>query len=545
MIGWIGRFALALAAGTMAAATTAPALTGALTADQWRQDLHVLAAQIEKVHPRPFHQVTRSDFEAAVAKLDASIPSMSDAEIEVAFARLVAMLGEGHSRLTFAGLPDPMSDVPQIDPVKDDHLAFHRLPLKLYDFSDGVFVTETTPALKDFIGAEVLAIDGHPTLDVFNALKPIINRDNDMGARLIAPDLATVPEVLQALHLSDDQAGVSLSLRLRDGTTRSLTLPPMATGADPAWVKPVTDAHALAALSDSHPEQNLWVRYLTGSHTVFVRINVIQDMPKQTVAQFAAKLDAASALGPVDRVVIDLRGCRGGDNQKFRAILLELVRNRKLDGTGAVFVLIDRGVFSAAVNSASDLERLVNVIFVGEPTAGAPNSWGDPHRIVLPNSGLIARVSTVYWRDWTNDETRSTIAPDLSTPLASGDYFSGRDPALATVMAFPLHPSFETTLVQLVKSGAGMGTVLRLYYQHKTDPALVSVSTTTAMEGVGEAFLARKAYAEAFTAFAINAHDDPRSLATARAVVETARKTAPSEPGLADLQQKLEHLTTH
>jgi hypothetical protein len=125
---------------------------------------------------------------------------------------------------------------------------------------------------------------------------------------------------------------------------------------------------------------------------------------------------------PTERLVIDLRDCHGGDNQKFRALLLELIRDVKSNQLGKLFVIIGRATFSAAVNAASDLERLSNGIFVGESTAGAPSSWGDPRKITLPNSGLIARISTIYWRDWTPNEARSWIAPDISVAVSSAGY---------------------------------------------------------------------------------------------------------------------------
>ena len=82
----------------------------------------------------------------------------------------------------------------------------------------------------------------------------------------------------------------------------------------------------------------------------------------------------------------------GGNNQLFRGLLLALIRETTINQPGKLFVLIDRGTFSAAVGAAADLENLTNSIFIGEPTAGAPSSWGDPKRLTLPNSGLVAEV---------------------------------------------------------------------------------------------------------------------------------------------------------
>ena len=85
---------------------------------------------------------------------------------------------------------------------------------------------------------------------------------------------------------------------------------------------------------------------------------------------FARELDALTKAHPRDRLVIDFRGCRGGDNQKVRALLLELIRNGVVNQPGRLFVIIDRGSFSAAVNAVSDLERLTNSILIAGCRAG-------------------------------------------------------------------------------------------------------------------------------------------------------------------------------
>ncbi len=189
-----------------------------LTAQQWREDLRYLADQISKTHPGAFHQIPQQQFETAVAKLDARIPALSDQEIEVEFARLVALLGEGHSRLSLPGLPDPMSDVPDITPFKDARLAFRRVPVKLYLFSDGLFVTAATPEF--LVGARVLRIGGRPAEEALNAVRPIVSHDNDMGLRLISPELVVIPDLLYALHIIADPSRADFTFHTNDGKGR-------------------------------------------------------------------------------------------------------------------------------------------------------------------------------------------------------------------------------------------------------------------------------------------------------------------------------------
>ena len=89
----------------------------ALTEEQWREDLRFLAQELPNRHRNAFDRVkgraTRAHFDSAVAALDHRIPSLADHEVVVGMAGLVAMIGDGHTRLT---LPQDPADrvAPQV-----------------------------------------------------------------------------------------------------------------------------------------------------------------------------------------------------------------------------------------------------------------------------------------------------------------------------------------------------------------------------------------------------------------------------------------------
>jgi hypothetical protein len=513
-----------------------------LTDAEWREDLRVLVAQIQKVHPHPFHHVAQAQFNAAVSDLDAAIPTLSDHEIEVRFARLVALLGEGHSRVSLPGLRDPMSDVPDITPAKDPSLVFHRLPVQLRQFTDGLFVVGAAPQYRSLIGSQVIKIGERSAQSALEAVQPVINRDNDMGVRLIGPDLVAIPEVLRAVGVTGDEALTPMSFRGPDGKLTEMALPASAGQNTERWLHADDAAHLAGSPYVKHAGENVWIDYDPASETLLAGVNVIKDAPGRPVARLAREIDAVAASRPVRRFVIDFRGCHGGDNSKFRALLLTILRNPTINRPGRSFVLIDRATFSAAVNSASDMERLSNAIFVGEPTAGAPSSWGDPRKIALPNSGLIARISSIYWRDWTADESRPWIAPDISVPASSADYFAGKDRVMAQVLSFPQQSGFADVLMNLIRAGAGGDSIQRLYYQRKNDAAWADETTEAAMQGAGAEFLARKAYDDAFVMFVINSRDYPSSFGRSQAAIEAALKADPESEDIKRLAKKLQAL---
>jgi hypothetical protein len=132
-------------------------------------------------------------------------------------------------------------------------------------------------------------------------------------------------------------------------------------------------------------------------------------------------------------------------------------------------------------------------------------------------------------------DVRRWIAPDISTPLTSTDYFAGRDPALQAVEQFTPEPGFESVAGNLVKLDAGLGTIERLYYQRKTDPLWAGESTEQAMQHIGSQLVSRKSYRDALIVFTMNHADYPGSIESALQTVEAAAASNPRDPGLDDL----------
>jgi hypothetical protein len=143
------------------------------------------------------------------------------------------------------------------------------------------------------------------------------------------------------------------------------------------------------------------------------------------------------------RLILDLRGNGGGNNYLNQPLVHALIRRPELDRTGRLFVVVDRGTFSAAVSLAADLQRETHALFVGEPTGAAPNSPGDPAHVTLPASGLVVRISTVLWQGSDPRDPRTFIAPDLPALPTFADWLAHRDPALAAIEAYhpPEHPA--------------------------------------------------------------------------------------------------------
>jgi len=150
------------AAGGRQAARTSVAPVGEAGAAPWREDLRHLAAELVRVHRNAFHAVPRERFEAEVRELDARIPSLARHQIAAELARIVALVGDGHTvMLSFPFSPE---------------LGSRVYPVGLYQFADGVYVHAADPKYAAAVGGKVVSIGGTPVDVAIERMRPCSSR---------------------------------------------------------------------------------------------------------------------------------------------------------------------------------------------------------------------------------------------------------------------------------------------------------------------------------------------------------------------------------
>jgi hypothetical protein len=175
-----------------------------------------------------------------------------------------------------------------------------------------------------------------------------------------------------------------------------------------------------------------YVKPLPDRAAIYVSIDGMEDLPLRSFAQLTRETFAAMD-GDADRLIIDLRRNGGGDNFLGEA-LRKHIEASKFNRPGRLVVLIAPATFSAAQNLATRLERETFATFIGEPTGGAPNHFGDAKLFVGRATGMTAIVSTIPWFDSYPSDKRPWIMPDVLVPSTFEDWRSGRDRALDTAL---------------------------------------------------------------------------------------------------------------
>jgi hypothetical protein len=426
----------------------APEQPKQLTSEQWREDLRFMADELKTRHANLYHKVSRAEFDAAVADLDRRIPELQRNQIIVGMMRIAALVGDGHTR---------------IEPRKDKAFGFRSLPLSLYWFDDGIYVRTATPDHRDLLGARVEAVGGVPIAESIRRVSDLVSSETLSGPRLFVPLYLAMPDILQALGLSNTRDAATLTL-VRDGHRSIVRVP--AGDVAPQWpgdtdISLITPNGWIDARSAAQP---LWLQAPLDYHrlvelpggSLYAQLNMVADTKPETLSAFGDRIfERACALNS-KAIVLDLRLNQGGNGELRQGFVRSLIKAE--DADTRLFVLTARGTFSASQFILDDIDRLTDAVFIGEPASSRPTGYGDAFRSTLPNSGISVRTSIKYWQS--GQDMRPYTPVDFAPAYRFADYAAGRDPMIEAALAFAPAQLLDQRLLESArKDAAAIGAV--------------------------------------------------------------------------------------
>ena len=413
---------------------TASAQSRALSDEEWSADVRQLAAAIRDIHFKPFHVTTEASFDTAIEDLEARLGELSDAEIIVEMAGIVAALRDGHTRLHIPRLYPELALPAELGhtgtpPPKVASLMFRQLPVSFGLFDDGLFVIAATAPYQHLVGQQVTHFDNSSAEDAVAMTATVSYFENRWRAMLMAPDRLALPQVTAALGISDSSDAISLTTRNADGETAT-TLPSLT-----APGERFESAIDNTPLWQRNQDEYRWFEVLPDRDAIYVQVNEFEENPVSPYGDFVAETISAARQAKVSRYVLDLRHNFGGIGAWTTPFVTGLL-NSEFNEYGRLYVLTGRTSFSASQFLIHKFEELTYAMFVGEPSGAKPSHFGDARRITLENSGLSLRVSTIYWHSWLANDFRDAINPHLSVPMQSSDFFDGHDPVLESALTY-------------------------------------------------------------------------------------------------------------
>ncbi len=431
----------AICSAILALACLLPSAAPAQSNDpaEWLADVDYLLAALDTIHPAPYRVTSRDGFEAAARDLKTRLPGLSYHEAVAGIARLVALAADGHTRLGQVRLADHTRVELDLLPGEGFETEY---PVMFEIFADGLYALRATEQHAGLFGKRIVAVNGQPTAEAIDRLRPFISSDNEIWVFYLAPHYLRSPAYLHVAGLiSGTDADLVLTVHEDGGRRSEISVAPIAAGSAVEWI----DVERRLGPNGAPPlyrriTDNYDFVHLREARAVYMRYREVQNKPGESIAQFADRLFAFVDSADVDRLIIDVRRNGGGNNYLNQPLVHGLVRNEKVNQPGKLFVITDRGTFSAAISFVGDVERNTHVLFVGEPTGSPINQYGDSRRVTLPASGLMVRISELYWQLADPRDPRPWVIPDIPAPLTFADYLAGRDPALGAILAYEYEP---------------------------------------------------------------------------------------------------------
>jgi len=146
-------------------------------------------------------------------------------------------------------------------------------------------------------------------------------------------------------------------------------------------------------------------------------------------------------------LVLDIRNNQGGDFEPSRILLSWLISKpikfllssneqreltpAKNNYKGKLYTLINGGTFSSSAILCSYLELTKRSIFIGEEAAGNKNIIsGDPIDLVLPNTKILAEISTVKYLIRKSFNNGHGVVPAYSVTSTIENILSDKDAAI-------------------------------------------------------------------------------------------------------------------
>jgi hypothetical protein len=357
--------------------------------------------------------VSPAAWRAAAAGLEAAVPRLTDSQLVTRLSQLVAKLHDDETLVEFPHGPDLALDAQWV--------------------GGGLYLLAVPVADRALLGAQLLAVDGHPIAQVLarsgttvDAEDPQLLSNTETGA---LDDLA----LLHSLGLTGSTTSAVLTVRTRAGMRETVRLA-AAGSAFITWPDFLADqvpglAHVPLPRYRQNAMQPYWLRVLSAQHAVYLKYN--QCLPDSGFQRLAARALALLTGHRDYRLVVDLRDNQGGDTGPFQSLLSGLASDPRLNAPGRVIGLVDQFTDSSATADAEALKN-TGAVLMGQPPADPLDTWGDGQTFKLPKSGLVIQYTTA-----TVNGTRTPWGiPDIVVKPTLAQILAGDDPVLAAALSY-------------------------------------------------------------------------------------------------------------
>ena len=405
---------------------------------RWSRDLDSIRDRV-LTFDRSFDGATKLKAKQAVERLRAEIPRLSDDAIIVQVARIAALAKNAHTRLY----------------ILRNRTEVRRMPIRAWWFGKELRVVRAAPEYAQYLGCRIDRVGTLPASTAKARLDDLFSGSASWRTYMSGYSL-TSSDVLYGAGIIPSADSVRYQFGDCGTGARTVSIPalPLAKSAKPieSWWdlaphyagasddwKQLLSGTAALPLYLRHPDTNYWFDDHAPDRLFYVQYNRAADAPDETLAAFSARAAKALSAARPRAVVVDLRFNTGG-NGTITPKLVDAV-NQAPTRT-PVYVITGRSTFSAGIVAAALLRQARPVKIVGEPVGDALDFWAEGGNIILPYSGLYVHFANgahslspkpCPTKDYCDDLSVASLAPDILAPPTWSSYVARRDPAMDAI----------------------------------------------------------------------------------------------------------------
>jgi hypothetical protein len=369
---------------------------------------------------------------------------MNEEQRVVGAMRLIALIGDTHT---------------QLEPNRSDFAVWY--PIRIYEFTDGYFVTAVHTSSADLSGAQVLEIAGRPINQIADDARSLMGSDNTFAAKenLFALSSASL---MKGLGYTDSTGGLQIKFKLAGGKIVERLLLPHRTddprfknddstfewhfqaemggppfGGIDQWISAYKGL-AYASFRTTDPSRPLGLmnrrffaaKALPKQDAFYIQSNFVGENFERLFHDALLEVDKVKPR----RLIVDLRYNFGGDGSHVPAMAREFIKREDNKPWRELYIITGRRTLSAGAMAAIAIMDNTERTVVGEPMAAPTNSYGDPTSLEFPRTGLHLSLSTVRHQLGAGYDVSALTPVDVPVQMSFTEYASGQDPAIDPIL---------------------------------------------------------------------------------------------------------------
>ncbi|XMB86011.1 hypothetical protein RJG79_11505 [Mycoplasmatota bacterium WC44] len=385
----------------------------------WSEDIEYLVKTLEERHKNVYHTISKEELRNEVEAFKTDIENLSDTGKLLRIKTIVAKIGDAH---TFVG----------------NEKAENWFPIVINQFEDGYYVGVTTEEYEEIIGLRLVEINGVRIDVILEMISGIISYDNIYGLMTKATLYYRCADYLKYFGIIDNVESALFKFENNNGDYIEIDIDSYNYKKSPTnWIH---IAEKYSKVNDMlimrNFNNNYWYDFNLEDKLVYLQYNICRIDENKPIEEFTAEVLRTLRGNNVDKMIIDLRFNRGGDSRILEPLIRGVASNDDINQEGKLFVAISNKTNSSAVLNSLLIKKLTNATFIGQPTGGKPNHYGEVLMFTLPNSNIKIYYSSKFFKVIDTDE--DALYPDIQinrTSYKFEDFLEGIDPIMEKILS--------------------------------------------------------------------------------------------------------------